>query len=244
MNILDNVYIILHLPKRSGNVGSSARIMKNFGLKNLRIVSKRNPAATVQAKKMAVHGYDILRKAKTYKSLFDALKNLHIVIGTTGKFHKDAPDNVGLPDMRKILSLSEKNKIGFLFGPEDRGLSGEELSLCNYSLTIPTSPEYLSLNLSHAVCIVGYELFGQVAGSRIEPVAKQMATRASMERMYETMRELYFKVGFLDKVNPQRMMKMIRNIYGRSEIDDREGRILLGVLKQINWYINKFGTGD
>lgn len=238
MTKLENISIMLLNPKRSGNVGSVARVMKNFGLSELIVVSKREVVKTFQAKKMAVHASDILDRAKIFLNLEEAVGNFQIIIGTTGKFHKDAPTELCLENLGEILTLTESNRIAFLFGPEDRGLSGEELSLCNYALTIPTSKNYPSLNLSHAACVVAYELFRQRDHGK-DAIQKKMATKASMELLYSKMKELYLEIGFLDKINPERIMKLIRRIYDRSALEDREVRILLGIIKQTKWFLNK-----
>lgn len=225
------------MPKKSGNVGSVARVMKNFGMNDLRVVSKRNPLKTFQAKKMAVHAEDILLENKIFLELKDAISDFSIVIGTTGKFHKDAPESVNLNELENFLSYAKENKIAFLFGPEDRGLSGIELSLCNYSLTIPSSKAYPSLNLSHAVGVVCYEIFKKLDVCSSKP-SKVLAKKESLELLYTKMKEFYLEIGFLDKINPDRIMKLLRNIYGRAQLDEREVRVLLGVIKQTKWYVN------
>lgn len=236
MDILKNLFIILHLPKRAGNVGSTARVMKNFGVHNLRIITKKKIIETFEAKKMAVHADDILSKAEVFSGLTSALADLNIVIGTTGKKHKESPERLNLRELEKILKLLHKNKIGILFGPEDRGLSGDELSYCNYALTIPTSKEYHSLNISHSVAVILYEIFSQI--NDFEPYKRTLANKESLERMYQKMREHYMDIGFLDKINPDRIMKVIRTIFDRAYLNEREVRILMGIIKQTKWYIN------
>lgn len=238
MEILDNFGIILLFPKRAGNVGSVARVMKNFGLKHLAIVSKRNVIDTFQAQKMAVHAEDILKKTKIYSNLKDAICKYSVVVGTTGKFHKDAPTEIEIDEIKDIAAKAKGNKIAFLFGPEDRGLSGDELSYCNYSLTIPTSKEYPSLNLSHAVGIISHEIFKSMA-TLPKPPERKIAKKESVERLYEKMKEQYLEIGFLDKINPERIMKLLRCIYDRALLDEREVRVLLGVIKQTNWYLKQ-----
>lgn len=239
MDNLRNFYVVLHLPKRAGNVGSVARVMKNFGIKNLRIVTSKKIKETFEAKKMAVHAEDVLANAEIFKELPVALKDLNVVIGTTGKKHKESPIRLNIRDLSQIINLSDKNKVGILFGPEDRGLSGEELSLCNFALNIPASKEYPSLNLSHAVSLVLYEIYLQV--NNFEPTKRILASKESLERMYQRMREVYLEIGFLDKINPERIMKVIRSIHDRAFLNEREVRILMGILKQTMWFKDKKG---
>lgn len=242
MNPLNNIFIILLYPKRSGNVGSIARVMKNFSLKNLRVISKRDILYTFETKKMSVHAYDVIENAKVFKNLKNAIADLTVVIGATGKFHKDAPTLIDVDFFSGFLSIAEKNKVGILFGPEDRGLSNEELALCSYTITLPTNPGYPSLNLSHAVGIIAWEIFKRVDLERPKKVRK-IVNRENMERLYKMMEDVYTEIGFLDKINPARIMKALRALYDRFEINDRELRILLGILKQTKWYIEHLKKG-
>jgi len=223
-------------------VGSIARIMKNFSLQNLRVVSKRNILNTFETKKMAVHAYDVIEKAENFATLSEAISDLSVVIGATGKFHKDAPTMIEIDFFNNFLSLAEKNRVGILFGPEDRGLSNEELALCSYTITLPTNPYYPSLNLSHAVGIIAWEIFKKIDIERPKKVRK-IVTKENMERLYKMMKDVYTEVGFLDKINPERIMKALRSLYDRFELSDRELRILLGILKQTKWYIEHLKKG-
>lgn len=242
MNPLDNIFILLLYPKRSGNVGSIARVMKNFSLKNLRVVSNRNILKTFETKKMAVHAYDVIEKAQNYITLSEAISDLSVVVGATGKFHKDAPTLIDVDFFSDFLSLAEKNKVGILFGPEDRGLSNEELAMCSYTITLPTNPNYPSLNLSHAVGIIAWEIFKRIDLERPRKV-RRIVTKDNMERLYNMMEDVYTEIGFLDKINPARIMKALRSLYDRIEITDRELRILLGILKQTKWYMEHLKKG-
>lgn len=237
MEALNNIYIILLLPKKAGNVGSVARVLKNFNVEKLRIVTKKKITETFEAKKMAVHAEDVLSGAEIFSNLQSAIKDLNVIIGATGKKHKEIPERLNIRDLGNIISLSQKNKIGILFGPEDRGLSNDEISLCNFSLTIPTSKKYSSLNLSHSVAVVLYEIFQQYHS--YEPSKRVLASKESMERLYERMKEVYLEIGFLDKINPERILKVLKNIYDRALLNEREVRILMGVLKQTIWFKNR-----
>ncbi|MCX7990844.1 MAG: RNA methyltransferase, partial [Proteobacteria bacterium] len=223
MDILKNLYVILHLPKRAGNVGSVARVMKNFGVYNLRLITSKKILQTFEARKMAVHADDILSDADVFPNIESAVADLNVLIGTTGKKHKETPERLNLRDLGKILKLLEKNRIGILFGPEDRGLSGDELSFCNFVITIPTSKDYPSLNLSHSVAVILYEIFCQT--NDFEPYKRILAKKESLDRMYGRMKEHYLEIGFLDKINPDRIMKVIKTIYDRALLNEREVRI-------------------
>ncbi len=234
-----NLYVILLLPKKAGNVGSVARVLKNFQVENLRVVTKKKKLTeTFEAKKMAVHAEEILKKAEVFSDTESAIADLNLVIGATGKKHKEIPERLNIRDLKKVIDLLGKNKIGILFGPEDRGLSNEEIGLCNFSLTIPASKNYSSLNLSHSVAVVLYEFFQQ--SQNFEPSKRLLASKESMERMYERMKDVYLEIGFLDKINPNRIITVIRNIYDRALLNEREVRILMGILKQTLWYKNRF----
>lgn len=235
MSYQKNIYFIILFPKRSGNLGAIARVMKNFSFFNLRVVTKKKILNTFETKKMAVHAFDIIQKAEQYENLHVAISDLNLVIGATGKFHKDSPTLVGVDFLERVVNLAKKNKIGILFGPEDRGLSNEELSLCSYTLTIPANPLYPSLNLSHAVGLVAWEIFKCTVENK--KLNRKLARRESMERLYDMMNDVYTEIGFLDKINPTRIMKVLRSLYDRAELDEREVRVLMGILKQSKWYM-------
>jgi tRNA/rRNA methyltransferase len=231
---LERVRIVLVRPKSSGNVGSVARAMKNMGLADLRLVAPRRyrPAS---ASTMAVHASDIVSRARRHASLAEAVADCSWVIGTTcrpGAYraHALSPREAAA----EVASVAATSAVALVFGPEDHGLSNEELKICHQVLTIPTHSEYSSMNLAQAVLVCAYELFLAEHPTRSEPVP--LATSERLERMYAELRQALLAIGFLHGANPDHIVFTLRRIFGRARLDRREVAIWLGIARQIEWF--------
>ncbi|MGD0074159.1 MAG: RNA methyltransferase [Candidatus Binataceae bacterium] len=253
---VEQVAIVLFKPKSSGNIGAVARALKNMGLADLRLVAptrfNRRAAAA-----MAVHADDVLDKARIYPSLAAALEDCTLTVGTTcrpGPYRSSAQT---LREMAADLALESRvNKVAIIFGPEDCGLTNQELKLCHRLLTIPTAPDYRSINLAQSVMIVAYELmmaFGATdtgvalddiasagdGGAGENPNLPELISRApaqAVEAMMERMAAALVAIGFVPADNPDHIMFAIRNILGRSGLSPRELDILNGLARQIGWF--------
>ena len=236
--MLDNLRIILVRPRGSGNIGSVARAMKNVGAKELAIVG----AARTQsfwAKAMAVHGRDILADARCYTSIRAAIADCTLVVGTTCRAglyrsHSQTPREVA----PALASAAKKGKAALLFGPEDHGLSNKDLAHCQQLITIPTHPDYQSLNVAQAAVICLYEIYlASLAPTKDDGIARAQAE--NIERLFDIMRNSLLKIGFLDSENPAHMLLALRRIFGRAGLEDKDVRILTGMFRQIEWYANQ-----
>ena len=231
---LDRVRVVLVRAKSSGNVGSVARAMKNMGLSDLRLVAPRRYRPR-SAAKMAVHASDVLGRVKLFASLGDAIADCGWVVGTTcrpGPYRARAlTPREAAP---QILSVCSGNRVALIFGPEDHGLSNDELKLCHELITIPTDSGYASLNLAKAVLVCLYELFLARYPSRSP--APALATSDRLERMYANLGRALVAIGFLHGANPEHIMFTVRRIFGRARLDPREVAIWLGIARQIEWF--------
>eukprot|EP01128_Nolandella_sp_AFSM9_P012605 TRINITY_DN9442_c0_g1_i1.p1 TRINITY_DN9442_c0_g1~~TRINITY_DN9442_c0_g1_i1.p1 ORF type:complete len:294 (-),score=72.86 TRINITY_DN9442_c0_g1_i1:144-1025(-) len=157
---LSNVHVILVEPSRSSNVGSCARVMQNFGLDSLRIVSTRKKPHTKNfaAQVLATHkAHHILNGARVFPTVEEAVEDLNMVIGTTRRKRVVEPKHFDVSEIpERVLPLGSENNVGFMFGTEKSGLSNSSLALCDFTMSIPSQG---SLNLSHAVLAVGYEIW-------------------------------------------------------------------------------------
>ena len=235
--ILDNIHIVLVGTLAPGNIGSTARAMKNMGLSNLCLVS---PQCTItdEAFWMATNAGDIVRAARQVSTLGEAIAQTGYVFGTTARTRRwrtfIEPDKMA----KKALSLAAHNKVALVFGPEDKGLSNDELQLCSEIVSIPTAPGGRSLNLSHAVMIVCYELFCSLQkGGAHKEVTRAQADE--METMYDHMRSALLEIGFLNKENPDHTLGSFRRILSRAGLTSTEVRMIRGVFRQLLWYIRK-----
>jgi tRNA/rRNA methyltransferase len=236
--MLANIRIILVRPRGSGNIGSIARAMKNMGARELAIVG---PARTGSfwAKAMATHGRDILKNTKTYETLREAIADCELVIGTTCRgglyrrhrqtVHKVAP---------QIAGAARTGKVALIFGPEDHGLSNKDLEHCQLLITIPTDPEYQSLNVAQAAVICLYEIYlASLAPAEDSTIERARADQ--IERLFDRMRSSLLRIGFLDSENPEHMLLAFRRILGRAALEEKDVRILTGLFRQIEWYADR-----
>jgi tRNA/rRNA methyltransferase len=233
----DSVSIVLVRPKFAENVGSAARAMKNMGFQRLLIVDGSCPI-DMKAYKLASGAEEVLERAEEFSTLEEAVAEMGCVVGTTSRGGKERGPLINPRVLaRRLVPISKKNPIGLVFGSEREGLTNRELSFCHLFVKIPASESFPSLNLAQAVMILCYELF-QTSG---EPLwsAQPLAPSVQVEGMYDQMEKTLIDIGFLDSKNPRRMMKALRKVFGRSHLDEREVRILRGILSQIDWFVKK-----
>jgi tRNA/rRNA methyltransferase len=248
---LENFAFILFQPRSGGNVGAAARALKNMGCGNLRLVEQSGladaalgkPKSTLtawgydDARTMAVRGSDVLDAARVYPTLDAALTDCTLVIGTTartGRYRREARSIRELA--AEFATLSQANRIGFVFGPEDRGLTNQELKLCQRLITIPVAPDYPSLNLAQAVMIVAYELMLATGSARELPRPQQWARLPEVDAMLTRMMNALVAIGFLPVDNPDHIMFALRAILGRAGLTPRELDILNGIARQVLWF--------
>ena len=226
--------IVLVEPLYSGNIGSTARVIKNFGFSELVLL---NPCdVDKDARIMSVHAYDVIENATIATTIEEAVEGSNLIIGMTGlpgkteNKHKRMP---ALPPRKLREKLEGKSGIvSLLFGREDDGLNNEELELCDMVVYIPTSPEYTSMNLSHAVSVVLYEL------SEVEEGETFLAEHFDIELLYEHIGDVLSDIEYKEhKENKTQMM--VQRILGRAELTTREVYTLRGILRRIQMKVGK-----
>jgi len=228
----DSVWIILVRPKFPENIGSVARAMKNMGLGRLVVVDGCCPLHA-NAYKLASGAEDILERAEEFLTLREAISEMGCLVGATSRRRKARdPDVTPEALVKKLIPLSQKNLIGLVFGSEKEGLTNEELSLCHLSVRIPSLESFPSLNLAQAVMVVSYVLFR--SSTEIPKDERRLAPAEEMERMLGHMEKTLLRIGFLDSKNPQRIMRVLRKLFGRSQMDEREVKILEGIWSQMD----------
>jgi tRNA/rRNA methyltransferase len=232
-SMVPDLAFVLVRPKAPGNIGATARAMKNMGFADLRLVAPQRWNQR-EAAAMAAHGGDVLAAATTYPDIAGAVADRSTVIGTTARGGLYREDARSIHDTAaEIAALGGPAAI--LFGPEDFGLTNDDLKSCQRLVTIPTAPAYRSLNLAQAVLIVAYEMMlaADGAGPRSAPV--QLAQAAGVDAMFARMADALMAIGFLPADNPDHVMFAIRSIFGRAGLRPRELDILNGLARQIRW---------
>jgi tRNA/rRNA methyltransferase len=232
---LDSISIILVRPKFHENIGSAARAMKNMGLNRLIVVNGCSPLHP-NAYKLASGAEDILERAEEFFTLREAISEMGCVVGTTSRGGKErypllTPETLA----KKLIPLSLKNSIGLAFGSEKEGLTNEELTLCHLYVRIPSMESFPSLNLAQAVMVVCYELFQASIEIPKKPI--QLAQAEQLERMFEHMEKTLIQLGFLDSNHPQKIMRALRRLLVRSEMDEREVQILQGIWSEMDRHL-------
>jgi len=238
----ENITIVLNKPKYPGNVGSVARCARNMGIEKISVVGNRD-LALEEMKQMATHfAAGIVDRIQHFDGLDEALARFHYVVGTTSRRGSARGPVVSPREMAaRIVDISQENEVALLIGPEDTGLSNDDLRLCHLLVTIPTSKHNKSINLSHAAMILCYEIFV----SQMEPMeafTPRLAASAELEGMYDHMKGLLMKIGFLNPENPEFWMMHIRRFLGRTNLFSKEVKIIRGICRQMEWYMKNKKT--
>ena len=150
---------ILVKPQLGENIGACARSMKNFGFQKLHIVNPKINFPNHKAKATSVGAFDIINKTKVFDGVEDAIKNYDLIISLSARRRDINKKHILLQDFKQIIQKKKNCNVGLMFGPEASGLSNKDLSYSNFILQIPTSPKFKSLNLSHSLTIICYEIF-------------------------------------------------------------------------------------
>jgi tRNA/rRNA methyltransferase len=235
---LDNIAIVLMQPQIPENIGGAARAMNNMGLSRLVLIEPKNYDPCRALKTATGSSKDLIEKMEVYHDLREALAPYHYLIGTTARTGSLRP-TTARPRLlvQRLVSVSQNNLVGILFGPEDRGLSNDQLRQCHTLVTIPTA-SFSSLNLAQAVMIICYEIF--LGTNEIpEEVMQRLANSFELENMYDHLKEVLLKIGFINPQNPEHWIGNIRRFLSRVPLRAREVRIIRGVCRQIDWYTSQ-----
>ena len=245
--MLDNIAIVLMQPKYPENIGAAARCALNMGISRLIIVADQEPDQEKMLK-MATHkAAHLIRDLERFPDLGSALAPFSHVVGTTARQgRKRRIENSPRHMLDTILPLLKNNQVALLFGPENWGLTNEDLKYCQTTVTIPTA-DFSSLNLAQAVAILCYELYWGVtySGKDARPVPK-LANSHELEGMYGHVEEMLGRIGFLRTDDSSYWIRNIRKFLGRVGLRAKEARIIRGFCRQFLWYddhARKTGSG-
>ena len=235
-----NLNIVLVEPNGPMNVGSIARLCSNFDINELRIVSPKCDIFSLEAKKMALKGQRYIDNCKIFNSIEQAIFDFDLVLATCGRIDLSNDIECQSPeDISKwISSFLEINNIGILFGREDRGLSNNELLYAHKILNIETSQNYTSLNLSHAVSIVLYELTKSSTNNLEKDL--QLFDLASSKQIYESfneIEEMLIKTGYLLEHTANSKISKFKKFILKAKTSSYEINVLRGIVHQINWFL-------
>ena len=228
---------ILVKPQLGENIGACARSMKNFGFTNLNIVSPKINFPNHKAKATSVGAFDIINKAKVYNKTSEAISNFNTIVSLSARRRDINKKHISLNDFVKLLKKSKNSNFGLMFGPEASGLSNEDLSFSNYVLQIPTSPKFKSLNLSHSLTIICYEIF-KVFNEKLfekKTTSIKISSKSKINSLIKhLLRLLDEKEFFLPKEKKHSMLLNINNLIYRLEPNDKELRILASIISALS----------
>jgi tRNA/rRNA methyltransferase len=220
------------------NLGATARAMLNFNLKNLRVVSPLFELSNEKIIPLSAGADSVIKNIKKFNVFEDSVKDLNILIATTNRLRSVKKKQITFQKLNKIISNS-KNKVGIIFGPEKSGLENEHLSICDYSLKINSNPKFSSLNLSHAVSIVAYEIWSgnfpkRILISNIKNKNDTQATKGELSNFLLILREHLEENGFFSVLERKKILvQKISNIFTKLELTSRDISTLLGIIKNL-----------
>ena len=229
------IRIVLVDTSHPGNIGATARAMKNMGLRELSLVRPRSfPDADAFAR--ASGADDVLNAARVYETLQDAIAECGLVVGTSSRqrhLHWELHEPREIAS--QIISASGTGPVAVVFGSERFGLTNEELAMCNLLVTIPTSADYASLNVAMAVQVVTYELWLAQRASRPDqpPRDVPLASAEEMMRLYVHLEQVLEEIDFRDRTGGGHLMARLRRLFNRALLDQNEMNILRGILTAV-----------
>lgn len=243
----DKIRIVLVNTSHPGNIGGTARAMKNMGLGRLYLVEPQDFPSD-QAVWRAAGATDVLDNAVVVQTLDEAIAGCSLVVGTSARERRIPwplldPRQCG----ESVWQEAGQHEVAIVFGREDRGLTNEELHKCNYHVHIPSNPAYSSLNLATAVQVITYEIrmaYLQATENNTLPQHKwdfPPADATALETFYSHLEKTLVELDFLDKDNPKQTMTRLRRLFNRVRMDQMELNIFRGVLTAMQNYI--FYTG-
>ena len=232
--MFNNISFILHKPQLSENIGACARAIKNFNFDKLILIDPRPSFPNDKIIATSVGAKDIIKKSKVFDSLEPALEKIDYLIATTSRFRNKNIKHIQLKDLKKI---DYKKKIGFLFGSEASGLSNNEISYANYTMQIPTSSNFKSLNLSHSLIVVAQTVFNLInldLKSYTKSKKITLATKKQIQSMLNLcIKNLESQNFFKPKEKKAIMLENLRSIFYRMELSEKETRILSSVFANL-----------
>ncbi|OUD13166.1 RNA methyltransferase [Thioflexithrix psekupsensis] len=236
---LKQIKIILVGTTHSGNIGATARAMKNMGLSQLILVAPEAPFPSAEATARASGAVDVLQSVCCYPDLKSAIADSQIVFGTSARSRSLAwPMRTPRETAEEIFKHSFS--VSLVFGREHSGLTNEELALCHYWVQIPTDEQYSSLNLAAAVQVLCYELrvqaLTQISANNTLSLSDPLdapATAEAMNLFYAHLEQTLIDIGFLDAQQPKQLMRRLQRLFHRAQPNINEVNILRGILTAI-----------
>lgn len=234
----DNVAFILVEPCEPGNIGASARALKNMGFRRLELVNPP-PFLNDDARSMACGGKDVLEQAVVHSGFSQAIADKQLIVGTTRRY--GSKRGLFLPfkeGTKRIVKTAAKNKVAILFGREQNGLYNQEIEECGFLIKIPANPAFPSLNLSQSVLLVAYELSRQTLKTELP----QFVRNKEIQELYRRIHSTLLLLGYMpkgDKDLEAVIMRNIKHLISRAGLTEWELKMIYGMCTQIEKRLKK-----
>lgn len=227
------IRIVLVEPREAGNVGAAARAMKNFAVTDLHIVGAGPERIDDISEWWAKGADDVLRGATRVASLADALVDCHLTIATTAIRGRHVYEQLSPADVARLASetLSDEHRLAIVFGRETWGLSGPEIAMCQRTASIPTWPEFATMNLAQSVAIFCYEL-GK--GLRPRAAPREPAPHQLIDLLESQARALFEEIDFFGSQSANRICAELQALAGRAMLTTREASLLLALVRRLS----------
>ena len=226
------VRVVLVEPQEAGNVGAAARAMKNFGFTDLWITGGKTERTDNVSSWWAVGAIDVVENATRVETLEEALVDCHLTVATTAIRGRQVYEQLTPADVARVASaeLGEEHRVAIVFGREKFGLTGREVLLCHRTASIPTWPEFPTMNLAQSVAIFCYEL-GK--GSRPPARTPDPAPHQLVHQLATHTRSLLDDIDYWGEKSPDRMCAELQAIVGRAVLTTREASLLLAMVRKL-----------
>lgn len=233
-------------PSHPGNIGGTARAMKNMGIKHLVLVApKRFPSEEALAR--ASGAGDVLQEARVVDTLEEALAGCNYVCGTTTRDR-----SIGWPTLdprqfaKSVVDQQSRSTVAVVFGRESGGLTNSELDRSHVRVAIPADPDYPSLNLVSAVQVICYEIYYSTRhvsapeGDNEPLLGDEPVSAEDMERFYEHLEQVLVEIEFLNPAHPKKLMRRLKRLFNRAAPLANEMNILRGILTAVQSNIQRY----
>jgi tRNA/rRNA methyltransferase len=238
---LENCRVVLVRTQVAGNLGATARVMRNMGLRDLVLVAPVADPTCREARQLSTHGEAILDSAQIVQELGAALADCVLVAATSARTGKLIRGEFGSPAeiIPCLLEASRSGPVALVFGPEPSGLTNDEVTRCHWLINIPCDPSYPALNLAQSVSICLYELRRAWLAHGPPVASPPPAPFAYQERMFADLRKALEEIHFLYAPKADSLMHGLRHLIGRAQPSDVEVKLLLGLARQIHWWVRQ-----
>ena len=234
--MINKIGFILIKPQLPENIGFSARGLKNFGFKNLDLVSPKETWPNKKAISTSVGAKDILKKTKVYSNIKDAIDKYDIIYASSARRRDLNKRHLSFNQFIQNLKKNKKKKIGILFGPEASGLSNDDIAYSNYIFKIPVNKNFESINLSHSIIITCYEIFKNLKPAYFKKEKKliDVVSKKKLNTFVNFIENRLEKKEFFSPAEKKKTMLInLRNIFERTQLSNKELRILSSVFSKL-----------